>query len=184
MEQKDRDRTLVQFANKSVSVLIATDVAARGLDIKDLAAVVNYELSPDPEIYVHRIGRTGRAGQKGLALSLFHTSEVKKVNAIASYTGNEPEFADVPDSEFDADKTPRPAMVTLCISEGRKNKLRPGDILGALTATKDLKGSDIGKIDIFDFVAYVAVPRKLSKTALKILTEGKIKGRNMLVRKL
>ena len=71
LEQKERDQVLVQFSNKSSSILVATDVAARGLDIKDLQVVFNFELSPDPEIYIHRIGRTGRAGSEGLAISLF-----------------------------------------------------------------------------------------------------------------
>ena len=85
LEQRERDQVLVQFANKSSSVLIATDVAARGLDIKDLEAVINFELSPDPEIHIHRIGRTGRAGNAGLALSLFMASEAKKVTAIEDF---------------------------------------------------------------------------------------------------
>ncbi|MBN4080072.1 ATP-dependent RNA helicase DbpA, partial [Beggiatoa alba] len=85
LEQKERDQVLVQFSNKSSSILVATDVAARGLDIKDLEAVVNFELSPDPEIHIHRIGRTGRAGKEGLALSLFMPSESPKVNAIEEY---------------------------------------------------------------------------------------------------
>ena len=183
LEQKDRDRVLVQFANKSIPILIATDVAARGLDIKDLGAVINYELSPDPEIYIHRIGRTGRAGSQGLALSLFHTSEAPKVSAIEKQLQQTLRFEEVP-VDTDAATPPQGAMVTLCINSGRKDKLRPGDILGALTGDKTLQGKDIGKIDIFDMVAYVAVTRKDARTALKILGEGKIKGRNMLVRKL
>jgi ATP-independent RNA helicase DbpA len=183
LEQKERDQVLVQFANRSIPVLTATDVAARGLDIKELAAVVNYELSPDPYIYVHRIGRTGRAGKEGLALSLFHPDEAPKVSAISSHLEMELEFADVPEVKPDA-AMPEPVMATICINEGRKNKLRPGDILGALTAGNKLAGSDIGKIDIFDFVSYVAVTRKEAGKALKILGEGKIKGRKMLVRRL
>jgi ATP-independent RNA helicase DbpA len=183
LEQKERDQVLVQFANRSIPVLTATDVAARGLDIKELAAVVNYELSPDPEIYVHRIGRTGRAGNEGLALSLFHASEAPKVNAIAGYLEKELTFAEVPQVAAGA-AMPEPAMATICINEGRKNKLRPGDILGALTAGDKLAGSEIGKIDIFDFVSYVAVARKEAGKALKVLQEGKIKGRKMLVRRV
>jgi ATP-dependent RNA helicase DbpA len=183
LEQKDRDLVLVQFANKSIPILIATDVAARGLDIKDLSAVINYELSPDPEIYIHRIGRTGRAGKEGLALSLFHTSEAPKVGAIEKHLQQPLHFADVP-ATSEEKKTLTAAMVTLCINSGRKEKLRPGDILGALTANKSLPGSAIGKIDIFDKVSYVAVTKEDAKVALKILKEGKIKGRNMLVRKL
>jgi len=131
LEQKERDQVLVQFANKSSSVLVATDVAARGLDIKDLPAVVNYELSPDPEIHIHRIGRTGRAGNQGLALSLFMSSEAPKVVAIEKFQNSPICF------EQTASLTSRehfkliPPMVTLCIKAGRKNKLRAGDLLGA-----------------------------------------------------
>jgi len=183
LEQKDRDQVLVQFANKSVPLLIATDVAARGLDIKELSAVINYELAPDPEVYVHRIGRTGRAGNTGMALSLFHASETAKVKAIASYLQQEPHFEKIPATSTEQN-TLKSAMVTLCISSGRKNKIRAGDILGALTASKDLQAQHIGKIDIFDMVAYVAVARNEARTALKILGEGKIKGKKLLVRKL
>ena len=184
LEQKERDQVLVQFSNKSSSILIATDVAARGLDIKDLQAVINFELPHDPEIHIHRIGRTGRAGKEGLALSLFMHSEKPKVEAIEEYQ----------DAPVNIDKTSSlktrenfrlsPPMVTLCINAGRKDKVRPGDILGALTANTNLPGKQIGKIDLFDNVAYVAVERPIHKQALKILTEGKIKGRKFRVRKL
>jgi ATP-independent RNA helicase DbpA len=185
LDQKERDQVLVQFANKSSSILIATDVAARGLDIKDLQAVINFELSPDPEVHIHRIGRTGRAGKEGLALSLFMASEAARVNAIEAYQ----------DSQVRIDRTSTlkarehfkliPPMVTLCINGGRKDKVRAGDILGALTADNtNVQGKQIGKIDISDHLAYVAVERPVAKQALKILSEGKIKGRRFKVRKL
>jgi ATP-independent RNA helicase DbpA len=184
LEQFERDQVLVQFANKSSSILIATDVAARGLDIKDLTAVINFELSPDPEVHIHRIGRTGRAGNAGLALSLFMASEQFRVDAIAKYQ----DFAVEPESTATLKTRENfrlsPPMVTLCINGGRKDKLRAGDILGALTANSGLPGKQIGKIDIFDKLAYVAVARPIAKQALKILAEGKIKGRKYRVRKL
>ena len=182
LEQKERDRVLVQFSNKSVPILIATDVAARGLDIKDLGAVVNYELSPDPEIYVHRIGRTGRAGNEGLALSLFHTSEAPKLGPIEKQLGQALRMDSLPTPTHTT--LPTPPMVTLVIDSGRKDKLRPGDILGALTANQVLAGNQIGKIDLFDFQAYVAVETAIAGKALKVLSEGKIKGRRMRVRRL
>ena len=184
LEQFERDQVLVQFANKSSSILIATDVAARGLDIKDLTAVINFELSPDPEVHIHRIGRTGRAGNDGLALSLFMASEQFRVDAIAKYQDN----AVKPESTAGLKKRENfrlsPPMVTLCINGGRKDKLGAGDILGALTANNGLPGKQIGKIDIFDKLAYVAVARPIAKQALKILAEGKIKSRKYRVRKL
>ena len=184
LEQKDRDRVLVQFSNKSSSILIATDVASRGIDIKDLAAVVNYELSPDPEIHVHRIGRTGRAGNKGLALSLFLASESHKVNRIEEYQKTTFNIANTNTLKMRENFKLSPPMVTININGGRKDKVRAGDILGALTAKTDLPGKQIGKIDIFDNFSYVAVERPIAKQALKILTEGKIKGRKFKIRKL
>ena len=184
LEQYERDQVLVQFSNKSSSILVATDVAARGLDVKDLQAVINFELSPDPEIHIHRIGRTGRAGKEGLALSLFMASEAKKVSAIEAFQ-NSPVRIEKPTSLKTRENFRlSPAMVTLSINGGRKNKVRAGDILGALTANTDLPAKQIGKIDIFDNLAYVAVERPIAKQALKILTEGKIKGRKFRARKL
>ena len=184
LEQKDRDRVLVQFSNKSSSILIATDVAARGLDIKDLSAVINFELSPDPEIHIHRIGRTGRADNQGLALSLFMPSEAPKVNAIEKYQKAPIRIDNTSTLKFAENFKLSPPMVTLCINGGRKDKVRAGDILGALTANSGIEGKQIGKIDIFDIIAYVAVEGSIGKQALKILSEGKIKGRKFRVRKL
>ncbi|MCK5263301.1 MAG: ATP-dependent RNA helicase DbpA [Gammaproteobacteria bacterium] len=184
LEQKDRDQVLVQFSNKSSSILIATDVAARGLDIKDLSAVINFELSQDPEIHIHRIGRTGRAGKDGLALSLFMPSEARKVTAIEEYQKNPVRIDPISTLKGRENFKLSPPMVTLCINGGRKDKVRAGDILGALTAKTNLSGKQIGRIDIFDKIAYVAVERAIAKQALKILSEGKIKGRKLRVRKL
>ncbi len=184
LEQKDRNQVLVQFSNKSSSILIATDVASRGLDIKDLQAVINFELSPDPEIYIHRIGRTGRAGNDGLAFSLFMASEAKKVNLIEEYQNNTVRIDKLSTLKPRENFKPNPAMVTLCINGGRKDKVRAGDILGALTANTSLPGKQIGKIDIFDHIAFVAVERQIAKQALKFLSEGKIKGRKFRTRKL
>jgi len=184
LEQNDRDRVLVQFSNKSSSILIATDVAARGLDIKDLEAVIVFEISPDPEIHIHRIGRTGRADKEGLALSLFMASESPKVNAIEEYQKSPVRIEQTSSLKMRENFKLSPPMVTLCINGGRKDKMRPGDILGALTANTGIPGKQIGKIDLFDSVAYVAVERQIAKQALKALSEGKIKGRKFRVRKL
>ncbi len=184
LDQKERDQVLVQAANKSTSILIATDVAARGLDIKDLDAVVIFEISPDPEVHIHRIGRTGRADKTGLALSLFMTSEIRKVNAIEDYQ-NSPVIIKKPTTLKKRDNFKlSPPMVALCINGGRKEKVRAGDILGALTANTSLPGKQIGKIDIFDHISYVAIKRSIAKQALKVLLEGKIKARKFKVRKL
>ena len=184
LEQKDRDQVLVQFSNKSSSILIATDVAARGLDIKDLQAVINFELAHDPEIHIHRIGRTGRADNEGLALSLFMASEAGKVNAIEEYQKTPVRIDKLSTLKARENFRLSPPMVTLSINGGRKNKVRAGDLLGALTASDKISGKQIGKIDLFDTLSFVAVERPIAKQALKVLSEGKIKGRKFRVRKL
>jgi ATP-independent RNA helicase DbpA len=184
LDQKQRDQVLVQATNKSTSILVATDVAARGLDIKDLDVVIVFEISPDPEVHIHRIGRTGRAGSTGLALSLFMASEIRKVNAIEDFQGALITVEKPASLKTRENFQLSPAMVTLCINGGRKEKLRAGDILGALTANNVLPGKQIGKIDIFDHFSYVAIERSIAKQALKIFTDGKIKGSKFKVRKL
>jgi len=184
LEQNERDQVLVQFSNKSSSILVATDVAARGLDIKDLAAVINYDLSPDPEIHTHRVGRTGRAGKEGLALSLFMPSEKFRLEAIEEYQKSPIKIEKTSTLKRRDNFKLVPSMVTLCINGGRKSKVRAGDILGALTSKTDLPGKQIGKIDIFDFRSFVAIERPIAKQALKILTTGKIKGRIFKTRRL
>jgi ATP-independent RNA helicase DbpA len=184
LDQRERDQVLVRFANNSCAVLVATDVAARGLDIKSLKAVINYELPRDPEIYVHRIGRTGRAGEKGIALSIFTESEQFRVNAIADYQ-KKPSICDVPESlDRHSSYTLQAPMVTIQLDSGRKNKLRPGDILGALTGDAGLVGAQIGKIDIFDMSSYVALEASAVRQALNYLAQGKVKGRTIRARKI
>ncbi|MFV2089905.1 MAG: ATP-dependent RNA helicase DbpA [Pseudomonadales bacterium] len=182
LEQHERDRVLVQFSNNSCPVLVATDVAARGLDIKSLQAVINFELPRDPEVYVHRIGRTGRAGEKGIALSIFTEAEQVRVNAIEEYQSR-PCVCDVHAS---LDRLPdyrlQASMATIQIDAGRKHKIRPGDLLGALTGDAALPGSAIGKIDIFDTCSFVAIERSTFPRALDYLANGKVKGRNVKAR--
>ena len=184
MEQRERDQMLVRFANQSSTILIATDVAARGLDIDDLAAVVNYDLSRDPEVHVHRIGRTGRAGKEGLALSLHTSREQYKLDDIADILKTELPFGDHRALKPAQAEPPKAPMVTLLIDGGRKNKVRPGDILGALTGDNGIQGSEVGKINVFDFVAYVAVKRDVVRKALAKLEQGKMKGRKFKVRRI
>ena len=181
LEQRERDQVLVRFANKSCSVLIATDVAARGIDIKGLDAVINVDLARDSEVHVHRIGRTGRAGESGLALSLVVQKEVHKINRLEDYMKQSITLERLP--QANTNSLPEPAMVTLNIDGGKKDKLRPGDIIGALTKDAGLPFEKIGKIDMFDFTAYVAVDRSIARAALKQLSDGKLKGRKFRARK-
>ncbi|MCP3907405.1 MAG: ATP-dependent RNA helicase DbpA [Oceanicoccus sp.] len=184
LEQRDRDQVLVQFSHRSCSLLIATDVAARGLDIDNLEAVINFDLPRDPEIYIHRIGRTGRAGKEGLAFSLFSDAEKYKVEAIAEYQNLPLDFDAIDTLDPHKDAVAEPPMVSLCIGGGRKEKVRPGDILGALTGDAGIEGKTVGKITVLDHVAYVAIDRAVAGQALKRLEKGKIKGRKFKVRQL
>jgi ATP-independent RNA helicase DbpA len=183
LDQKHRDQVLVRFANNSCSILVATDVAARGLDIKELQAVINYDLPWDPEIYVHRIGRTGRAGKKGLAFSLCTEQELNRVVAIEEYQSLPAKWDEIAPFQMTYEQRFEAPMVTLWIDGGRKDKVRPGDILGALTGATGIEGSDVGKIDVFDAHAYVAIKKNSVDKALVCLKNGKIKGRNFMVRK-
>ena len=184
LDQRERDRVLLQFANSSCAVLVATDLAARGLDVKSLPAVVNYELPRDAQTYVHRVGRTGRAGESGLALSIVTKSEQARLNDIEKYLA-EPCICDVYASlDHHSGYSLHAPMVTLEINAGRKQKFRPGDILGGLTGTGGLPGSSIGKIDIFDMNSFVAVEKDSVKSALAFLSAGKIKGRSVKARRI
>ncbi|RKG66304.1 ATP-dependent RNA helicase DbpA [Corallococcus sp. CA054B] len=180
LEQFDRDRVMAKFRNHSTRVLVATDVAGRGIDVEALDAVVNYELPQQPEAYVHRIGRTGRAGRRGLALSLVTRSDSRKVEDIEATTGVKLEKGDV--DALVPENVPGVSLIsgweTLSISAGRKDKMRPGDILGALTGEAGgLKAEDVGKIEIHDHHAFVAVSKRVVKVAFQRLSEGRIKGR-------
>jgi ATP-independent RNA helicase DbpA len=184
LEQRDREQVLLRFANKSCPILVATDVAARGLDIKELSAVINYELAFDPEIHVHRIGRTGRAGNKGLAFSLCAPREAPRMVAIEAYQKISVKWDDISALPVPVVASLKPLMVTLCIEGGRKDKVRPTDVLGALTGEGGIAGSDVGKIDVFDIRTYVAIHVNSSHKALKRLQAGQIKGRRFRVSRL
>lgn len=176
-DQRDRDDVLAQFANHSCNVLVATDVAARGLDIEALPMVVNAELPRDPEVYVHRIGRTGRMREKGSALSLCGAEEKHVAARIEKYTGQPLEWRTLPrHTHSDAQPLAAP-MATLLILGGKKAKLRAGDILGALTGEGGLTRDQVGKISITDQVSYVALERGIARRAFSRLCKTPIKGR-------
>jgi len=183
LEQKTREQILVRFANKSASILVATDVAARGLDIESLDAVINLEIARDLEVHVHRIGRTGRAGKQGTAFTLIGPKDDYKLNLLADFLQQNLNTTPLPNNTQDS--TPfKPPMVTLQIDGGKKQKVRPGDILGALTGKNGIEGKAVGKIHIYDNCAYVAVTRKLAHEALQIISHGKLKGRSFRVREI
>lgn len=183
MEQKDRDQTLVQFANGSACVLVATDVAARGLDISSVDAIFNYQLAHDADTHTHRIGRTGRAGQSGMALSLFTASDAGKLVSLEDGLGMKIEPAELP--AVTGQQLPaKPLMATLQLDGGKKHKIRAGDIVGALTASKQLSNDDLGKIQLHDIWSFVAVKRSALRLALQLIQQGKIKGKSIRARAL
>jgi ATP-independent RNA helicase DbpA len=184
LEQRERDQVLVQFANRSCSVLVATDVAARGLDITQLEAVINVDVTQDPEIHVHRIGRTGRADQEGWALSLASMNEMARVSSIEQAQKKEVEWHKLSELTPATPGHLQPPMATLQILGGRKEKIRPGDVLGALTGDAGFEGSQIGKINVTDMVTYVAVSRDIADQAVKKLSAGKVKGKKVKVRRI
>ena len=184
MEQRDRDEVLVRFANHSCAVLVATDVAARGLDIVALPLVISYDIAHDPETHTHRIGRTGRAGQTGLAITLCTPRERPKAANIEAMNGTPLPWRPLKIAPARSKTLNLAPMKTLVIDAGRQDKLRPGDILGALTGDAGLAAKDIGKIDVFATRAYVAITRALANKALERLRAGRIKGRNFRVRAL
>jgi ATP-dependent RNA helicase DbpA len=182
LEQRERDQVLIRFANRSCSVLVATDVAARGLDIAQLEAVINVDVTPDPDVHVHRIGRTGRADQDGWALSLASMNEMGRVGGIEQAQNREVEWHQLADLTAASNEPLLPTMETLQILGGRKEKIRPGDVLGALTGEAGFSGSQIGKINVTEFSTYVAVDRSIAREALRKLGAGKVKGKKVKVR--
>lgn len=182
LDQRDRDEVLTMFANKSISVLVATDVAARGLDIAGLDLVINVELTGEPETHIHRVGRTGRAGETGVAISLVAPRESRRAIAIEALQDTKFQWYPIGELTAQAGAPLQAPMMTIALSAGRKDKLRAGDILGALTGENGLPASKIGKITIMDMQSYVAIESGSAKQALKRLTTGKVKGRMIKAR--
>ena len=182
LEQRERDEILVLFANRSCSVLVATDVAARGLDIQQLEAVINADVSRDADVHIHRIGRSGRGQRAGLALTLVGTGERKWVKAIEQDQGANVIWEDLKSLDAAEGGPLQPPMRTLCIQGGKKDKLRPGDLLGALTGDAGLGKEQVGKINVFEFITYVALERGIAEHAAGKLIAGTIKGRQFRMR--
>ena len=184
LEQRERDQVLVQFSNRSCSVLVATDVAARGLDISQLEMVINVDVTPDSEVHIHRIGRTGRADEEGWAISLASMNEMGAVGRIEQLQNAESEWHKVEDLTPASQEPLVPPMVTLQIVGGRKEKIRAGDVLGALTGEAGFTREQVGKINVNEYSTYVALDRRIADEALQKLSAGKVKGKSVRVRLL
>jgi ATP-independent RNA helicase DbpA len=176
MEQRERDQVLIQFANRSCSVLVATDVAARGLDIAQLEAVINVDVTPDPEIHIHRIGRAAMRKAGRLVCT--------PADIPVSPCQNDGHRTRGTDGRCNEKKPLVPPMVTLQILGGRKEKIRPGDVLGALTGEAGFTREQVGKITVTDMSTYVAVARDIAREAVKRMSAGKVKGKTVKVRAL
>ncbi|EQC51796.1 ATP-dependent RNA helicase DbpA [Bacteriovorax sp. DB6_IX] len=181
LEQNERTAVLTMFSNRSLSGIVATDVAARGIDIKDLDLVVNFDLPNDPEVYVHRIGRTGRAGNEGHAVSFLTQNETDKIQRIEEYQNKEHELKGVEIFDSQKEYKVRPEMSSIYISGGKKDKLRPGDIVGAIVGESGIDFKDIGDISITNVMSYVAIKSEHVKLVCKKLNEGRIKNRRFRV---
>jgi len=170
MEQHDRNTVLLLLKNGSLRVVVATDVAARGLDIDDLGAVINLDLPREADVFLHRIGRTARAGRNGLAISLVRARDDLRNTPLAGI-----EISALP--AMQSSEPPPAAMVTLAIQGGRSDRLRPGDIVGALTTEVKIAAADIGNITINDRISFVAVVAAVAPRALEGLNAGRIKNK-------
>ena len=182
LEQRDRDQVLIQFANGSCPVLVATDVAARGLDITGLDAVINVDITPDAELHTHRVGRTGRADAQGWAFSLASLDEMGRVGRIEQMQGRASDFHPLAELTPTGTGPLQAPMVTLQILGGRKEKIRPGDVMGALTGSAGFAATQIGKINVNEFSTYVAVSRDIADAALRALNNGTVKGKRVKAR--
>jgi len=175
LEQKDRDQAIIQFSNGSARVLIATDVASRGLDIAELDLVISVNMAHDLDTHTHRIGRTGRAGKEGVAITLIAEKDDYKMRLLED-TFAEP-IQVKPAPALSNNRPLKANMSTIQVSGGKKDKLRPGDIVGALTKDNVLSADDIGKIKLESTFGFVAVNSRLAKHALGLINNNKIKGK-------
>ncbi len=183
LEQREREEMLVRFANRSCNVLIATDVAARGLDIKELPMVINFDIATDADTHVHRIGRTGRAGSRGIALTLCAPRDAMRAHAITEQQNISLRWSKLPRGTHSGPALVAP-FITIAVDAGRTDKLRPGDLLGALTGEAGLPGDAVGKIDVFPTRSYVAIARNWHGKAVEQLRAGKIKGKTFRIRNI
>ncbi|MGL6107066.1 DEAD/DEAH box helicase [Romboutsia sp.] len=203
MEQDDRIKVMTNFKKGYFRYLIATDVAARGIDIDNITHVINYDVPVLRENYVHRIGRTGRAGKEGRAITFAMKSDERRIFEINSYTGKELTFKKKPSKrlvielkpEFEKKLAQRPEIkidkgvnlskdiIKLHINAGKKTKMRPVDIVGTLCSIDGMSADDIGVISVLDVSTFVEILNNKGEMVLKKLQTKNIKGRPRKVTK-
>ncbi len=182
LDQNERTKVLTTFSNKSLLGVVATDVAARGIDVKGLDLVVNYDLSNDPEVHVHRIGRTGRAGSEGRAISFLVNQELDNFEKILEYQSSQHELKFLNEIEASEEYSVVPQMKTLMINGGKRDKLRPGDIVGAIVGESGIDFNNIGDINITNTASFVAISSSHISEVEESLRNGRIKKKKFKVR--
>jgi len=175
MAQHDRNTVLLLLRNGSLRVVVATDVAARGLDVDELGAVINYDLPDDADVFLHRVGRTARAGHDGLAITLVGSGDRAALARLRSGPLGTTPLSPLPDPR--AAQPAPPAMITMAIQGGRQDRLRAGDIVGALTTGVGIAATEIGKIELRDQISFVALAAAIAPRAIAGINQGKIKTR-------
>ncbi|MGL5718785.1 MAG: DEAD/DEAH box helicase [Paraclostridium sp.] len=203
MEQDDRIKVMNNFRKGYFRYLIATDVAARGIDIENITHVINYDVPVLRENYVHRIGRTGRAGKEGKAITFVMGSDERRVMEINNYTGKELTFSKKPmkfhvlnakpafeeklnaksNVKVDKAKNLNEGILKIHINAGKKTKMRPVDIVGTLCSIEGMTANDIGVISVLDVSTYVEILNNKGEMVLKVLQTKNIKGRPRKVTK-
>ena len=201
MEQRERLKTVDAFRRGCFRFLIATDVAARGIDFEQITHVVNYDFPTGKETYVHRIGRTGRNGKCGTAISLVTEEDKRMLKQVEAFVGQELPGAEIPETEEEKEKAfwkaqrvkaeakPKKGAVLnrgitrLSIGGGRKSKMRAGDIVGTICSIDGVEASDIGIVDIRDSLSYVEVLNFKGNQVIECLQTKPIKGKVRKVRK-
>ena len=180
MEQKERVLTLALFSNESVSVLVATDVAARGLDIADMPCVFNVDLPKQTEVFIHRVGRTGRNKNKGQSITFMTTRQKNLIPTYEDLIHQPIRIKRI--SAGSRKKIQMPEYQTVMMAAGKRDRLRPGDIVGALTQSAGVNASDIGNINILPVVTYVALKRDIADQAVGRLSRSRIKNKTVKMR--
>lgn len=204
MEQRDRLNTINGFKRGEFQFLIATDVAARGIHVEDISLVINYDIPQDNESYVHRIGRTGRAGNEGAAVTLVTPDELGYLAELEQYLRYKIPKREIPAIEevekgkliFQKNNKAKPKLKSdktdelnreitrIRINAGKKTKMRPGDVLGAVTNIAGVNGGDIGIIDVQDTCSYVEILGGKGDLVMTALKDTKIKGKIYTIKKV
>ena len=185
IEQKDRNRVIKSLKEAKLDVVVATDVLARGIDVKDLELVINYDIPQDNEYYVHRIGRTARTGKSGKAYTLFTGKQIERIREIEEYTKAKFNFEDVPlqNSKIDEEKIDLPVskrgLYILTINLGKKDSIKAKDIIGAIGALTGIKSENIGIIEVGEEKSTIELAKEYVLDVKKAFTNGKIKGKDV-----